>query len=144
MFAVGKKFIQSVICQKPNRGKVATGSIVLVQGVDRHAIGRGVGGFCQCSAPLLVTIVANPRPVHRAQDDGLLVWHNQYQADGVQGLDNFTGGLDPPVAEGATQWWCGVGTEGGQTDRIGSKCNEGQQQGKKAGDAFHVCCERNG
>ena len=65
------KILQPEITNQPFGREITTGRVVLMQGVDRDAVARRAGGVRQRFPKLIVPLVGDADPVHRAQDDRL-------------------------------------------------------------------------
>ncbi len=82
--------------------RVESGGVVLVQAMNRHAIGRGPRGLRQRLSPGVMSAVADPDPVQRAQDDRLLL-AQQDDSPTTEPIHDLPGRFDRPLAERTPQ-----------------------------------------
>ena len=69
---------EAVFCQKLFGCEIAAHAVVLMQRVHCHAIHCCPRRLCQSAPPLIMTAIADAKPVHRAQHHRLALSHHHH------------------------------------------------------------------
>lgn len=96
-------------------GEVASGGVVLMQGVNGHSIGGGASGVSESGAEGIVPFIGDTDPIDGTKHDGLFGTGDD---DAAAAEGQFIEAFDGVIGHGGSQRRCGVDVEGGDPDGV--------------------------
>ena len=117
---------QATLAEQPFSRKVTVRGVMLVDGMDRHALRRRSRGLGQPLLEDVVTLVADPNPVDRTQNDRLAGAQQNHAATAQA---EFSLGLDRVIGHHAAHRWGDVHVEHGQSQAVGPQRRREEDEG---------------